>query len=312
MRIIFLGTPQFAVPTLETLAASGHEMVAVYTQPDRPKGRGNMLTQSPVKESANRLGLTLFQPERIRRPENVATLSALNPNLIVVVGFGQIIPKSIIDIPMHGILNVHASLLPKYRGAAPIQWAIANGEHETGITIMRIDEGLDTGDIVLQWHTPIGPHETAPELSVRLAAKGAELLVQAVAQIAAGTAEYRKQNDAEASQAPILKKEDGQILWTRSAKQIYDRFRGFTRWPGAYTFLRKRNLQVWKASVNDEPLTGSPGTLHVMNRRCLVVCGDNSTLELLELQLEGKKRMATDAFLNGYTLASGEILGEHA
>jgi methionyl-tRNA formyltransferase len=312
MRIIFLGTPQFAVPTLEALAANGHEIAAVYTQPDRPKGRGNMLTQSAVKESANRIGLTVFQPDRIRRPENVTALSNLKPELIVVVGYGQIIPKSIIDIPVHGILNVHASLLPKYRGAAPIQWAIANGQHETGVTIMRIDEGLDTGDILLQWHTPIGSHETALELGVRLAAKGAELLVQAVEQIAAGTADYRKQNDAEATHAPILKREDGEILWARSAQQIYDRLRGFMPWPGAYTFLRKRTLQVWKASVSGEFLTGSPGTLHVINRRCFVVCGDNSTLELLELQLEGKKRMATDAFLNGYTLASGEILGEHA
>src|SRR6476661_7481155 len=215
MRVVFLGTPEFAVPTLDALASGAHEILAIYTQPDRPKGRGGQLAASPVKNAAIRLKLPVFQPERIRRPENVATLEALLPDVIVVVGYGQIIPQSIIDIPRHGILNVHASLLPKYRGAAPIQWAVANGDTETGVTIMRIDAGLDTGDMLLKWITPILPNETTPELSGRLATAGASLLIEALQEIEAGTAEYTPQNGSQTSYAPILKKEDGRIDWSQ-------------------------------------------------------------------------------------------------
>jgi methionyl-tRNA formyltransferase len=310
MRVVYLGTPEFAVPTLDALASASHEILAVYTQPDRPKGRGGRLAVSPVKNAAIRLKLPVFQPERIRRPENVATLAGLHPDVIVVVGYGQIIPQSIIDIPRHGILNVHASLLPKYRGAAPIQWAVANGEPETGVTIMRIDAGLDTGDILLKWATPIHPNETTPELSSRLAAAGASLLIEALRDIEAGTAEYTPQNDAEASSAPILKKEDGRIDWSQQAQTIYNRLRGFTPWPGAYSTFRSRTLHVLRAAPhNTGGVSGAPGTLYPDKRRLFVACGRDTSLELLEVQLEGKKRMSVADFLNGHSLQPGESLG---
>src|SRR5690348_1449429 len=309
MRVVFLGTPEFAVPTLDAIASASHEIVAVYTQPDRPKGRGGQLASSPVKNAAIRLRLPIFQPERIRRPENAAALAALLPDVIVVVGYGQIIPQNIIDIPCHGILNVHASLLPKYRGAAPIQWALANGESETGVTIMRIDAGLDTGDMLLKRTTAILPDETAPALSARLATAGASLLIQALQQLEAGTAQYVPQNDAEASYAPILKKEDGRVDWSRDARTIYNRLRGFTPWPGAYSTFRSRTLHILHASPAAGNVSGSFGALCGDKRRLIVACGENTSLELLEVQLEGKKRMSAADFLNGYALETGETLG---
>jgi methionyl-tRNA formyltransferase len=309
MRVVFLGTPEFAVPTLDALASGAHEILAVYTQPDRPKGRGGQLAASPVKNAAIRLKLPVFQPERIRRPENVATLEAFLPDVMVVVGYGQIIPQSIIDIPRHGILNVHASLLPKYRGAAPIQWAVANGDTETGVTIMRIDAGLDTGDMLLKWTTPILPNETPPELSGRLATAGASLLIEALQGIEAGTAEYTPQNGSQTSYAPILKKEDGRIDWSQEAWSIYNRLRGFTPWPGAYSTFRSRTLHVLQATPLATAVSGAPGALHPDKRRLFVTCGGNTSLELLEVQLEGKKRMGIADFLNGHSLQPGESLG---
>jgi len=310
MRAIFMGTPEFAVPTLEALVRAGHEIVAVYTQPDRPKGRGQQFVPPPVKEAALCLGLPVFQPERVRRPENVAALEALTPEVMVVVGYGQIIPQSIIDIPRLGILNVHASLLPKYRGAAPIQWAIANGDQETGVTIMQIDAGLDTGDMLSTWRTSIGSDETAPELAGRLATSGADLLVRTLDDLAAGRAVPVKQDDAQATQAPILKKEDGQILWTRTAQEIYNRLRGFTPWPGAYTSFRGQQLQILRAAVCGARVPERPGTMDAQRRRLFVACGSDTVLELLEIQLQGKKRMGVDAFLNGYAIEQHEKLGE--
>jgi methionyl-tRNA formyltransferase len=309
MRVVFLGTPEFAVPTLDALASGAHQILAVYTQPDRPKGRGGQLAASPVKNAAIRLKLAVFQPERIRRPENAETLAALCPDVIVVVGYGQIIPQSIIDIPRHGILNVHASLLPKYRGAAPIQWAVANGDTETGVTIMRIDAGLDTGDMLLKWTTPILPNETAPELSSRLAAAGASLLIEALQGIEAGTVEYTPQNGSQTSYAPILKKEDGRIDWSQEARSIYNRLRGFTPWPGAYATFRSRTLHVLQAAPLATAVSGAPGALYSDKRRLFVTCGGNTSLELLEVQLEGKKRMGIADFLNGHSLQPGETLG---
>ena len=246
MRVVFLGTPEFAVPSLQALA-SQHQVMAVFTQPDRPKGRGNKIVESPVKMVARALAIAVHQPERIRRPPNTELLASLGADLMVVVGYGQIIPQDIIDLPPHGILNVHASLLPKYRGAAPIQWAIANGDRETGVTIMQIDAGLDTGDMLLASSLAIGQEETALELGARLAGIGAELLIDAISQIEAGTIERRKQDDAKATIAPVLKKEDGVIQWSRSAPEIYNRLRGFTPWPGAYTTFRENQLLVVRA-----------------------------------------------------------------
>ncbi|MDP9115116.1 MAG: methionyl-tRNA formyltransferase, partial [Acidobacteriota bacterium] len=247
MKLVFMGTPSFAVPTLEHAIAAGHEVVAVFTQPDRPKGRGQKDALPPVKEAALRLGLPVHQPERVRRPEVVEQLRAVAPEAMVVVGYGQIIPKAILDIPPQGIINVHASLLPKYRGAAPIQWAIARGETRTGVTTMRINEGLDTGDMLLRWETAIGPEENAVELGRRLAIAGAELLVRTLAGLA--TIKPEPQDDSAATYAPILKKEDGKIDWQLSAREILNRIRGFEPWPGGYGFLRGQRLQIWHAAV---------------------------------------------------------------
>jgi methionyl-tRNA formyltransferase len=218
MKVIYMGTPSFAVPTLECIAAAGHSVLAVFTQPDRPKGRGQKQSMPPVKEAALRLGIPVYQPERVRRPEVVEQLRQMAPDVMVVVGYGQIIPKAILDIPPHGIINVHASLLPKYRGAAPIQWAIARGETRTGVTTMRINEGLDTGDILLQWETEIGPEENAVELGARLAEAGADLLVRTLEELP--NIQPEPQDDAQATLAPILKKEDGKIDWRLPAREI--------------------------------------------------------------------------------------------
>jgi methionyl-tRNA formyltransferase len=309
MQIVFLGTPEFAVPSLKALAGVGHNIEAVFTQPDRPKGRGNQLAASPVKQAALELGFRVLQPERIRRAEPVAAIAEMKPELMVVVGYGQIIPQSIIAIPTHGILNVHASLLPKYRGAAPIQWAIANGETETGVTIMRIDAGLDTGDMLAQRATPIGAEETASELSKRLAAAGAELLIQSIRDIERGNARYTPQDNANATYAPVLKKEDGRIDWSLPASVIHNRMRGFMPWPGAYTTFRGQALRIYNASPITVPFSAEPGTLKTDKRTLRVICGHDSALELGEIQLEGKKRVGVDAFLNGHNIEPGERLG---
>jgi methionyl-tRNA formyltransferase len=303
VRLVYLGTPAFAVPCLERTVEADHEVLAVFTQPDRPKGRGNQNTMPPVKEAALRLGLTVQQPERIRHPDVVERLRALAPDAMVVVGYGQIIPQSILDIPPRGIINVHASLLPKYRGAAPIQWAIARGESVTGVTTMKIDAGLDTGDMLLKWETPIGAEETAIELGGRLAIGGAELLVETLRDLAGITPQ--PQNHAEASYAPILKREDGHIQWDLPAREIANRVRGFQPWPGAYGFLRGSRFHVWKARVTDRSL--APGNLRAEKGRLFAGSGEGS-LELLEVQLEGKKRLDVRAFLNGFTLQEEETL----
>ena len=228
---------------------------------------------------------------------------------MVVVGYGQIVPQRIIDLPPHGILNVHASLLPKYRGAAPIQWAIANGEKQTGVTIMQIDAGLDTGDTLLKASCEIGPDETAPELSQRLARTGAELLIKTIRQIETGNVRREKQDDSQATLAPILKREDGRIDWLRPAEETYNRLRGFDPWPGAYTSFRQQPLAITHAAPTQHPVL-SPGKIGVEKKRLLVGCGGNTTLELLEVQPSGKKRMSAEAFINGYGPVSGEQMGE--
>jgi len=309
VRIVFLGTPEFAVPTLERAFAAGHEIAAVVTQPDRPKGRGRQLAAPPVKETALRLGLAVHQPERIRTPEAIELLAGLKPDAMVVVGYGKIIPQAIIDIPRHGIVNVHASLLPKYRGAAPVQWAIANGESETGVTTMRIDAGLDTGDILKQRKTEIGLHETAVELAQRLAAIGAALLVETLAGLERGEIVPRPQNSAETTFAPVLKKEDGRIDWTRPAAEISNRIRGFTPWPGCFTHLRGKAIEISRARAT-AGATGEPGSVHPIRGRLVVTCGEGTALEILEVQMEGRKRMDAAAFQNGYHLMENELLRE--
>jgi methionyl-tRNA formyltransferase len=258
----------------------------------------------PVKEAALRLGLVIHQPERVKRPEIVEQIRAMAPEAIVVVGYGQIIPKSILDIPPKGIINVHASLLPKYRGAAPIQWAIARGETRTGVTTMRINEGLDTGDMLLKWETEIGPEETAPELGERLAQAGADLAVRTMAEL--DTIDPQPQDNAQATYAPILKKEDGRIDWHEPAREIVNRMRGFDPWPGAYSTLRGQKFQIFHAAIGQPKL--SPGVLRIIDRKLYAGCGEGESLELKEVQLEGKKRMTASAFLNGFTPADNEAL----
>ncbi|MBM3787768.1 MAG: methionyl-tRNA formyltransferase [Acidobacteria bacterium] len=308
MVVVFLGTPQFAVPTLEAMVAHGHDVRRVYTQPDRPRGRGQELAFSPVKECAVRLGLTVAQPERVRRPEAIAELASLGAAAMVVVGYGQILPQAVIDLAPKGIVNVHASLLPKYRGAAPIQWALANGESVTGVTTMRINAGLDTGDMLLKAETPIGGDEDAAGLSVRLAAMGAELLIETLRRIEAGTLEPIPQDDAEATLAPILTKEDGRIEWTRNATETRNRLRGFQPWPGAYTTFRGAGLKVLSASVAEDAGL-RPGQLRMEKRRLLAGCGEGTTLELLEVQPDGRKRTSGESFANGARLSDNELLG---
>ena len=310
MRLVFLGTPSFAVPTLERILAAGHEVLAVYTQPDRPKGRGGALAASPVKTAAVSRRLPVYQPERIKRPEPLAHLASLRPDAIVVVGYGQIIPQNIIDVPPLGIINVHASLLPKYRGAAPMQWALARGESVTGVTTMRIDAGLDTGDILLMRETPISSGETAIELGARLSIIGAELLVETLNGLSAGAIIPRKQDHSQATLAPILRKEDGVIDWNLPAAEIYNRVRGFVPWPGACTRFRGEGLHVWRAAVAESSSSGPPGSLSVGERRALVACGGGTSLELLEVQLEGRKKIAMEAFINGQRLGHNELLGD--
>jgi len=312
MHLVFLGTPSFAVPTLERVVAAGHRVLAVFTQPDRPKGRGGETSTPPVKEAAIRLGLTVYQPERVRRPEVVEQLRQLNPDAMVVVGYGQIIPQAIIDIPRLGIINVHASLLPKYRGAAPIQWAIANGETRSGVTTMRIDAGLDTGDMLLKWETDIGPDENAQELGERMATAGADLLMETLSGLESGSIRAEAQDNSQATLAPILKREDGIIDWSWPAHKIFNRARGFLPWPGTYSFFRGQLFHVWKARVAQETAAGHPGRLIPQKRRLFVVCGGGTALEPLEVQVEGRKRMSAEAFLNGHRLNENETLGATA
>ena len=308
LNLVFCGTPRFAVPTLEKLVAAGFRVHLVVTQPDRPKGRGLELVQSPVKQSALKLNLPITQPERIKTNEEFrAQLTALHPDAIIVVGYGRIIPQWMLDLPPLGNLNLHASLLPKYRGAAPIQWAIANGETVTGVTTMRIDAGLDTGDILLQQELAIAPEDTAETLAPRLAAIGADLMVETLHRIQAGTIHPRPQDNSQSTLAPILKKEDGLIDFSRSAEEISNRIRGFQPWPGAHTKFRGKNLQIIQARLALEAIP--PAELHFTGNRLLVGCAHHTSLELQEIQLEGKKRTSAADFLRGYHPTPGEKLG---
>ena len=304
-RVVFLGTPAFAVPSLAALLQAGHNVIEVVTQPDRPKGRKQELAQSAVKEFAVREGIPVFQPERARRAEAVEHLRVLNPDLMVVVGYGQILPQSIIDIAPLGILNVHASLLPQLRGAAPVQWSLVNGDQVTGVTTMQIDAGLDTGDVLLRTETEIAPDENAAELAFRLSHLGAALLVETIARL--GEILSEKQDAAAATLAPILTKEHGRIDWSRSALEIHNQVRGLIPWPGAYTTFRGQALHIWKARVS-HPEVGKTGTL-LNGKTARIACGDGTVLEALEVQWEGRKRVSASDFMNGLHLQENEVLG---
>ena len=308
-QLVFCGTPRFAVPTLEALVHAGFEVDLVVTQPDRPKGRGMEMAFSPVKQCALALNLSVAQPDKIKNDaEFRARMEALRPEAIVVVGYGRIVPQWMIELPPLGNINLHASLLPKYRGAAPIQWAIACGEIVTGVTIMRIDAGLDTGDILQQRKMQIELGDTSETLADRLASFGAQLMVETLPSLRKGTILPEPQDNALASLAPILRKEDGQIDFGRAATEICNRLRGFQPWPGAFTRFRENKLVVCSARVADESLDSALGTLVAGSNRLLVACRDSS-LDLLEVQPEGKKRMLARDFINGYRPQPGERLG---
>jgi methionyl-tRNA formyltransferase len=308
LNLVFCGTPRFAVPTLDRLVEAGFQVRLVVTQPDRPKGRGLELVPSPVKQRAVHLGLPFVQPESIKNNDSFrAQLAALKPDAIIVVGYGRIIPQWMLDLPPLGNINLHGSLLPKYRGAAPIQWAIARGETITGVTTMKLDAGLDTGDILLQEEVPIASDDTAETLAPRLAAVGADLTVATLRGLQNGTIHARQQDQSQATLAPILKKEDGLIDFSRPATEIRNRMRGFQPWPGAYTNYRGKKMQVWKAAALDRTLP--PAELMVEGERLLAGCGSGTAIELIELQLEGKKRASAGDFIRGYRPMPGEKLG---
>jgi methionyl-tRNA formyltransferase len=308
LRIVFLGTPGFAVPTLGGLVSAGHELALAVTQPDRPKGRKQELSASAVKTAAEQHAIPVFQPERIRRPEAVARLRDVAPDVMVVVGYGQIIPQTVIDIAPLGIINLHASLLPELRGAAPIQWAIVRGYERTGVTAMRIDAGLDTGDVLLRWEIAIGPDEIAPELAARLAEAGAGLIVRSLEGLCSGSIHPEPQDHSRATYAPILRKEDGQIEWNQSARQIHNLIRGLQPWPGAHTTFRGHSLHLWRSRLVPGTWDLPPGAL-IHERGVFAIGGDGAALQLLEVQLEGRKKMTAEVFAHGHRLTPTDRLG---
>ncbi|HEX6625187.1 MAG TPA: methionyl-tRNA formyltransferase [Pyrinomonadaceae bacterium] len=313
MKLIFMGTPESAVPSLKRCVDDGHEVLAVWTQPDRPAGRGNKLKAPPVKEFALAHGLFVHQPAKIKTDEAFALFSSYDVDAVVVVAYGRILPAAYLHAPRHGCVNVHFSLLPKYRGAAPVNWAVVRGERETGVTTMLMDTGLDTGPVLLQRETEIGERETAPQLLERLSLVGAELLGETLSRL--NELEPRPQDDAEATLAPILKREDGLIDWTRDASDIERRVRGLQPWPNAFTFHNGRRLVVWRAAPI--PPRGDAGThpdlqagsVFLAQGELVVGCGGGTALRLDEVQLEGKQRMSARDFANGMHWLGGEQLG---
>jgi methionyl-tRNA formyltransferase len=309
MKLVFCGTPAFAVPVLEAVLAAGHEVALVVTQPDRAAGRGMEMNAPPVKQTALAHGIPVVQPEKIKNNlELRAQLETIRPDAILVVAYGRIIPQWMLDLPPYGNINLHGSLLPKYRGAAPIQWAIANGEHVTGVTTMVLEAGLDTGPMLLARSVPIGEEETAEDLFISLSAIGAELMVQTLAGIHDGSVTPLAQDHTQATLAPILTREDGLMDFARTARQTYDRWRGFQPWPGAHTLLRGKKLIVHRMRIA-EGLIVPPGEMLVEGDRLFLGCAAETTLELLEVQMEGKRRMPAAEFLRGYQVRSGERLG---
>jgi methionyl-tRNA formyltransferase len=308
MRILFCGTPHFAVPTfIHLLAQPDIDIAAVITQPDRPRGRGHQVSPSPVKEAAVAANIPVHQPEKIRAPQAQDLLHQLAPDCIVIIAYGQIIPAALLNLPKLGWINLHASLLPKYRGAAPINWAIANGETKTGLTTMRIDAGMDTGDTFLQEEIDIAPEETAPELAASLAEAGGPLIHETLRGIATEKLTGKPQDSTQATHAPLLKKEDGRIDWNRPAQQIYNRMRGFTPWPGAYTSFRGQACHLWAEPFSlPEVNVVAPGTILREDTQILIACGQTTLLRLLSVKLEGRKQISAVEFAHGARLTDRE------
>lgn len=309
-KIVFMGTPDFAVPALRALAEAGYEISAVVTQPDKPKGRGKTMLPTPVKEEALKYNIPVYQPVKVRDPEFQQILSELHPDLIVVAAFGQIIPKTILELPEFGCINIHASLLPKYRGAAPIQWAILDGEPETGVTIMQMGEGLDTGDMIAKRVIPLEPEETGGSLFDKLAREGAGLLLDTLPSVFDRTAVYEPQpKESTTHYASMITKQMGLLDFEKDACVLERLVRGLNPWPSAYTYLNGKSLKVWKCAVLEEEGNAACGTVLRADRQGIAVACKKDVLLLQELQLEGKKRMSADAFLRGYPVAEGTRLG---
>lgn len=319
MRLVFCGTPEFALPAFRHLLAEPNsEIVGVITQPDRPRGRGGEVSFSPIKKAALEAKIPVHQPERIRAPEVQALLQKLAPDAVAIIAYGQIVPARLLCVPKLGWINLHASLLPKYRGAAPINWVIANGETKTGVTTMRIDAGMDTGDILLQEEVSIEADETAPELAQRLANLGAPLMSKTLRSLADGSVTPRPQSSIEVSLAPILKREDGRIHWQLTAKEIFDRIRGFAPWPGAFTTFRGQACHIWGEPASNEAGRDSSaaqgnaklGAILVRRQEVFIQCGGATHLRVTSVKLEGRRELSAAEFLNGARLRPGERFGE--
>ena len=308
MKIVFMGTPDFSVPVLEALVKAGHQVEAVVTQPDKPKGRGKSMQAPPVKECAAAHHIPVYQPVRIREAECIAYLKEFQPDIMIVAAFGQILPKEILEMPKYGCVNVHASLLPKYRGAAPIQWAVINGDAVSGVTTMRMDAGLDTGDMIEKAEVVLAEDETGGSLFDRLAEVGAKLCVHTIQAIEDGTAVYTKQNEAEATHVGMIKKQMGNIDWMQPAVTIERLIRGLNPWPSAYTKLNGKTLKIWRAAVEAGGDAKDAGKVVTANKKELKIQTGDGILSLLEVQLEGKKRMDIEAFLRGYEVMEQTIL----
>jgi methionyl-tRNA formyltransferase len=306
MRIIFMGTPEFAVPSLKALIESGEEIVAVVTQPDKPKGRGLEVSSPPTKVLAEKYGIPVLQPQKIKTEEFFNELKKLDPNLICVAAYGKILPKNILDLPSYGCINVHASLLPKYRGAAPINWAIIRGEKVTGITTMKMDEGMDTGDMLLKKEVSIDDEDTGETLSEKLSHIGAELLIETIGLLKEGKLNPIPQDHSQATYASILKKEVGKIDWKKSAEEIRNLIRGTLPWPGAYTTVDNRVLKIYRAKISEGE--GRPGEVIKSGSGVLRIATGSGALDVLELQIEGGKRLQTEEFLRGRRIKEGTVL----
>lgn len=309
MKVIFMGTPDFSVGTLAALVEAGHEVVLAVTQPDKPKGRGKEMQYTPVKEYALEKGIPVYQPEKVRRPECIEELKKYQADVCVVIAFGQILPKEILEMTPYGCINVHASLLPKYRGAAPIQWAIINGESISGVTTMQMDEGLDTGDMLEKVEVPLGEKITGGELHDLLAEAGAKLCVQTLEKLEKGELKPEKQGETPTAYARMLDKKLGNIDWTRPAVEIERLIRGLNPWPSAYTTWNEKTMKIWDADVVDEEKPAEPGTIIEVTKQTFSVQTGEGALRINELQIPGKKKMSADAFLRGYQVKTGEKLG---
>lgn len=310
MKIVFMGTPEFAVPSLDKLVREGYEVTAVITQPDKPKGRGNKLTPPPVKEYADRQGIRVLQPSKVKTADSVTLLKGIGPDLLVTVAYGQLLSKDILDIPTLGCINVHGSLLPKYRGAAPIHWAVINGEPETGVTTMYTDIGMDTGDMLLKRAVNISESMTVGELHDKLSEIGADVLIETLRELEKGTLERLPQPNGEASYAPIIKKEVGRINWLKSSLEIHNLVRGTNPWPGSYSHYKGERIRIWKTSViNDSNALKKPGTIYGVGNGGMIVATGSGYLTIDEIQFDSSKRMSVEEYVRGHRIDEGEVLG---